>query len=165
MRASDWLKTDSGIEPFITASTSVQPPTGQPGPGIAAEVQRAGGRAVHQDLAGRRHRRCCRSASVCWPWSACSSAEKKPVCRRHLLVLALEDARGGVRRRVVGADERLRAPQVAQHVVQDQRLLAARSATRSAATSPGSGPDWYGLGCDSEDTVAGRCVEVSRQTW
>src|SRR5689334_8011366 len=33
MRASDWLKTASGIEPLTTASTSVQPPTGQPGPG------------------------------------------------------------------------------------------------------------------------------------
>ena len=34
MRASDWLNTASGTVPFTTASTSLQPLTGQPGPGM-----------------------------------------------------------------------------------------------------------------------------------
>jgi hypothetical protein len=42
MRASDWLNTASGTVPFITASTSLQPLAGQPGPGMPPECTAPG---------------------------------------------------------------------------------------------------------------------------
>ena len=44
--------------------------------------------------------------------------------RRHLLVFALHDPGGAMRRRIVRPNESFGAPQVTQHVVEAQRLLA-----------------------------------------
>ena len=96
------------------------------------------------------------------------AAGHEAVGRRHLLLHPLEDPRGGVLRRVVGADHRRRAPHAAQHVGQAERLLAgevrlvqrprlrvlARVRERGRPTS-------------SEEIGSARAglVEVSRQIW
>ena len=64
-----------------------------------------------------------------------AAALRKPGLRRHLLVHAVQDRRGAVGRRVVGADERLRAPTGRAARSSGSAAARTRSATRSAATS------------------------------
>ena len=71
-----------------------------------------------------------------------------------------------MRRRVVGADERLRAPQVAQDVGQDQRLLAREVRLVQRPRLRRARPSRTGSAVVSDETVVGKVsVEVSRKIW